>query len=41
MRFDHFKIFRKFFQDAFNSFRIISKIFPLDKIERFEGVYGI
>ena len=41
MRFDHFKIFRKFFRDAFNSFRIISKICPLDKIERFEDFFGI
>lgn len=38
---EYFKIFRKFFQDAFNSFRIISKICPLDKIEGFEDFYGI
>jgi len=38
---EFFKIFRKFFHKSFNSFRIISKICPLDKIERFEGVYDI
>ena len=38
---EYFKIFQKFFHNSFNSFRIISKICPLDKIERFEDFFGI